>query len=466
MHSHKSSNFRLFKSSSNRTHLPHSSESSTSIKSIESQPAAAGAANSAAAFPTFAKSPHDKDRADYQAATFTKTDTQGPKKLVRRTQSQRTPPPEKPSIKLIPTQSPNLEEEQGEPKQHQVAAPKPEQKKKRRFFGIGEHYSESKSPHPPESVRSFSKNLASRSGATPPSLTTASSYQPVEHWPSGSTSATIPPKELEQEESEASVRRTYRHSLATPPIFAGYRPASPQRSVAFSKSSEREGSIGSVESQTTAQAILQEAPWMRQDHPTGHKHNNSTANSSLFQSQPLQPTGSQAQDFGLAQPTQALHSRPSSRQSIDSPSPVQSGHRQEPIYHERGASFPGNLSVGETTMTPQSSQGHMTRGSESSTTQPSLSRNNSNYHTEYTQAPAQNNQTGQYGSQLSVNNLQGNNYRNSNPQSSPMVQQNSSSEAGRNTPPPAGRSRDDLSELDVKQLIQKHEELSKPFSAR
>lgn len=44
-----------------------------------------------------------------------------------------------------------------------------------------------------------------------------------------------------------------------------------------------------------------------------------------------------------------------------------------------------------------------------------------------------------------------------------MVQQNSNSEQGRNTPPPS-RSRDDLSGLDVQQLLARHDELSKkPF---
>ena len=67
-------------------------------------------------------------------------------------------------------------------------------------------------------------------------------------------------------------------------------------------------------------------------------------------------------------------------------------------------------------------------------------------------------QTGnQYGNQLGVGNAQGGNYRGQ-AQQSPLPSQ-SGTEHGRAGTPPPSRSRDDLTNLDVSQLVSRHDEL-------
>ena len=197
--------------------------------------------------------------------------------------------------------------------------------------------------------------------------------------------------------------------------------------------------------------------------PTSHQPSPSSATSTsshLLQSRTQQ--GALQQLY-----SEKKTSRPSSQQSFGPPSPLHSPPRAIENYQPRSNTNPGPPTPhtqGPMGPPPPQHQQPPTRRSDEFVPPQQvagLNREGSGYQAYHQGAQGQNQQSGappQYGSQLGVNNPQGNSQRGA-PQSAPMAPQNPSDQ-GRSTPPPS-RSRDDLSGLDIAQLLQRHDELRK-----
>ena len=361
-----------------------------------------------------------------------------------------------------------------------------EHKKKRRFFGFGDSSSgkEGTTLPAPEPPRGLGRSISVRRTAPVQQIVTnTGDYATPQQWPSGSTSAKFPSPTVDEEpEPRESLHPNspYGAYSAIPPI----PPKDPPRSAILlpSSGSDHRHTEGQPQSSTTAasskpqlaEQVGSKTPaWEKIGRTPAHHRNQSSDVQPQYQAfQPAPSTASSGssypvpsrstQDLAYPQPQYSRDSRPSSRQSYEPPSPT---HSQSHPSHLRTSSLQASPLYGENSMAPQSSQQHAGRASTEQgqqNTQAGLGRGESSYNA-YGQGGQGQNQsaqtTGQYGSQLAVNNNQsGGTYRNT-PQPSPMVAQNSNSELGRSTPPPS-RSRDDLSGLDVQQLLARHDELS------
>ncbi|MCJ1392307.1 hypothetical protein MMC18_005174 [Xylographa bjoerkii] len=453
-------------------------------------------------------SPDDKDRDDVlarnyeaDAAKFHQSNHTKPN-VLQRSQSQRASPSPRsghgPTINLVsPTHSgaagsPTIDEDPETIDQESHQAPHTTQylKKKRRFFGLGGESSSGKevthtsSPNP---ARGLGRSISvRRTGPQPQISTDTGTYSSESAWPSGSTSAKFssPTVDEEPEGGQSLHPNSPYGKYSTPPTIP---PKDPPKSPLFLPTSGQEHRHNDQQPQLSVAAPGQLLPseqvtakspaWERVGRTPGtHQRNNSSELQPQYQA--FQPVPSSAgssssnplhsrsaQDLAYPQPLYTQqNSRPSSRQSYEPPSPSQP---QQLPFHQRTSSLQIIPLYSENPMVPPATQPHSGGRSSEQNQQAAQSgqpRDNSNYaYSERAQGQNQSGQpTGQYGSQLGVNNnQQGSNYRNT-PQASPMVQQNSNSEQGRSTPPPS-RSRDDLSGLDVQQLLARHDELNDKY---
>lgn len=195
-------------------------------------------------------------------------------------------------------------------------------------------------------------------------------------------------------------------------------------------------------------------------------------------------TSSSHHPFHRTSPSEALHqhwqeqpSRPSSQQSLEPPNPTQTPRTSDTHHVRSSSSQVSSASYMQGSMgPPPPQQQQQQQQSQPQTQQPSQSRRSSEaqqsqpggqsregagYHP-YGQniqgAVLPSNAPPQYSGQLAP---QGQNFR-STAQPSPMQQGNS--DQGRGTTPPPSRSRDDLSSMDVAQLLARHDELRMPTS--
>ena len=194
-----------------------------------------------------------------------------------------------------------------------------------------------------------------------------------------------------------------------------------------------------------------------------------------YQPSPSSATSTSSHPFQSRAPQAALQqlynerktSRPSSQQSFGPPSPLHSPSRVVDSSLPRTSSKPGPSSPypqGQMGPPPPLHQQIQSRRSDEIAPQQQpigSSREGSTYQAYHQGSQSQAQQSGappQYGSQLGINNSQGNTQRGLS-QPSSMAPQNVL-EQGRSTPPPS-RSRDDLAGLDHAQLSQRHDELRK-----
>ena len=508
MKSHKPNKYSLFKSNRSQASLL-SNQSFHDRGPYQASPIDSPLHSPAFPPPSAASSPlspDDNDREDVLARNY-ETDAakfhqsnHTKSNVLQRSQSQRASPSPRsghgPTINLVsPTHSgaatsPTIDEGLEATGQELQQAPHITQnlKKKRRFFGLGGDSSSVKeathtpSPNP---ARGLGRSISvRRTGPQPQISTDVGPHSTETTWPSGSSSAKFPsPTADEEPEGGQSLYPNSPYGkYSTPPTIP---PKDPPKSPLFLPTSAPEHRYNEQQSQLSVAASGQLQPleqvaaktpaWERVSRAPGtHQRNNSFELQPQYQA--FQPVPSSAgsssshqlhsrsaQDLAYPQTLYTQqNSRPSSRQSYEPPSPSQS---QQLPFHQRTSSLQIVPLYSENSMVPPATQPHPGgRSSEQNqqTTQSGQPRDNPNYaHSERAQGQSQSGQPiGQYGSQLGVNNSQqGGSYR-STPQASPMVQQNSNSEQGRNTPPPS-RSRDDLSGLDVQQLLARHDELSK-----
>ncbi|MCJ1476187.1 hypothetical protein MMC13_004852 [Lambiella insularis] len=512
MKPHKANKYSLFKSNRSQASLL-SNQSFQERASFQASPIESPLHSPAFPPPSAASSPlspDDKDKDDalarkyeVDAASFHQVHQSKPN-VLQRSQSQRSTPSPRatfgpgPTINLVsPTQSsvggsPTIAEDPDSQTPDFQQPPQAAQnlKKKRHFFGIGKDSSNAKEVIPiatPIPPRGLARSVSARKTAPEPSSSTETGNDhSQQHWPS-STKLPSPVGDDDLQDTYAlHPNNPYgNHSSNTPPI----PPKDPPRSPLFLPSSAQDHrhndaqppspNTAPSQSQATDQLGAKPPAWDRVGRPSNHHRAISSetqpqyqafqpvpSSSSSTSSHPLQSRSTQ--DLAFPQPPFSQNSRPSSRQSYEPPSP---SHSLQLPFHQRNASLHTPQHYSEGSMGPPATQQQHPPGGRSiesaqQNTHPGLVRESSNYtaYSQGAQGQTQSGQsTGQYGSQLGVTNNQqaGGSYRNT-PQASPMVQQNSNSEQGRNTPPPS-RSRDDLSGLDVQQLLARHDELNDKY---
>ena len=501
MKSHKTHKYSIF-SKSNRSQASLLSNPSFQERGGSYQPSPIDSPLQSPAFPppsaaSSPLSPDDKDKDDALAYNYEADAAkfyQSPhhsRNVLQRSQSHRTSPSSfGPTINLVsPTHStagsPRIDEDPDTFYQSTQEPPaKSELKKKRRFLGLGGSSDKEGTVAPAlNSPRGLGRSISVRRAAAQPEiLTNPGNYSAQHHWPSGSTSAKFPSPTVDEEPEGVDnlEKPSSKESRITPPL----PPKDPPKSPLLASKQEQENTrneaqpqyptTASNRSHPTEQVGLRTSAWDRPARVSNHHRNPSADLAPQYQPYPAPASASStsshtlpsrsAQDLSYPPALFSQNSRPSSRQSLDPPSPSYS-QSQNQSFHQRTTSLQVGNTYSENPMGPPSTQSHTGNRSQEFNQQNLQQRVEPNY-----QAYGQGNQGGQgagqpgpsggqYGSQLGVNNSQqGGSYRNT-PQASPMVLQNSNSEQGRNTPPPS-RSRDDLSGLDIQQLLAKYDELS------
>jgi len=503
MKSHKgNSKYSLF-NKSNRSQASLLSNQSFQERGGSYQPSPIDSPLQSPAFPSPSAassplSPDDKDKDDALARTyeadaskFYHSKDHG-RNVLQRAQSHRTSTSPRstlgPTINLVSPPhstagSPRIDEDPDKFYQPIQEAPaKSELKKKRRFLGLGGSSDKEAAVTPAlNSPRGLGRSISVRRAAAQPELlTNVGNYSAQHHWPSGSTSAQFfSPTVREEPEAGEDLESPYgQDSRLTPPI----PPKDPPKSPLLAPKQEPENirnethtqypTTASNRSHPTEQAGLRTSAWDRPTRASNHHRNPSADLASQYQPYPAPASATStpshilpsrsAQDLAYPPTLFSQNSRPSSRQSLEPPSPSYTQSHNQTL-HQRTTSLQVGNTYSENSMGPPSTQAHV--GNRSQEFSQQQQRGDTNY-----QAYGQGGQGsqggsqpgpsgGQYGSQLGVNNgQQGGSYRNT-PQASPMVLQNSSSEQGRSTPPPS-RSRDDLLGLDIQQLLARYDELS------
>ncbi|KAL8930095.1 MAG: hypothetical protein Q9172_000180 [Xanthocarpia lactea] len=412
-----------------------------------------------------------------------------------RSQSHRTPPAHaspfdhpQPTIQLVGPlagqQPPSIVDEDPDAYYHQASAPRSqkEQPKKRRFFGLGSSSKESNTgaplptAAPPRLGRSISVRTKNYPSQNPPATATRPAQQ---RWPSESSGSIYHPPASEEDDDGAGLLS----SGPAPPI----PDKDPSRSTDFGSLSNgpyRKSSLQGVtvdtngpprfDRQGSATSGIWESPQSLTQYqrvqpdlhqlPPSYQPSPSSATSTS--SHPLSARGQQEVLHHYHQELQI--SRPHSQQSYGPPSPTQTHPARFDAHQSRlaQATAPAPSQVPGSMGPPQNQPSRDRRSQELAQQQPNQqgggSREGTAYQPYHQAGQAQGQPQGPppaYSSQLGVSNQQGNSHRG--PQPPPMAQQ-ITGEQGRNTPPPS-RSRDDLSGLDVAQLVARHDELQDKY---
>ncbi|KAL8725471.1 MAG: hypothetical protein Q9166_007333 [cf. Caloplaca sp. 2 TL-2023] len=418
-----------------------------------------------------------------------------------RSQSQRTPPAHpspfnhpQPTISLVGPPAgqhanlgPSVIDEDPEAYYHQAPAsrqPK-EEPKKRRFFGLG---SSSREPNttaqapaaPPQRLgRSISVRTKNYSHQNPP----VSATRPVQQrWESESSGSTYPPPASEEDDEGGAGLPSSSPAPPIPdkdPLRSTDYPSGTLNNGAYRKASlqgvtletngrprfERQGSATSA-TWESPQSIHQYQRVQQDLHQLPPSYQPSPSSATSASSHPLSARGQQEALHHYHQELQ--NSRPPSQQSYGPPSPLQTLPARFDSHQTRLAQATSPApSQHPTSMGPPQTQASRDRRSQELAQQHQNqqgvgSRDGGGYQPYHQAGQAQGQPQGPppaYSSNLGLNSQQGSNHRG--PQPSPMAQQ-STGEQGRSTPPPS-RSRDDLSGLDVAQLVARHDELQDKY---
>lgn len=356
-----------------------------------------------------------------------------------------------------------------------------EEPKKRRFFGLGSSSKESdtSTPQPTHIPQRLGRSISVRTKNYLPQETSGPIGRPgQQRRPSQSSRSTNPPTASSDETDDGGTG--FPLSGPGPPIpdkhplrSSDFLPGTPRES-AYRKQSvqgvivdtngrprfERQGSATSTgwdSPQSIHQQRLQEE---LQQYRLPPSYQPSPSSATSASSHPLSARTQQEGHHHFNQDLQ--NSRPPSQQSYGPPSPVHSqparfdSHQQHPFGQPRASV----VSQASSSMGPPQTQPSRDRRSQelAQNQQGTGNREGAGYQPYHQGNQAQGQPPGPpppYNSQLGVSGQQSNNYRA--PQPSPMAQQNTG-EQGRSTPPPS-RSRDDLSNPDIAQLMTRHDEL-------
>ena len=378
---------------------------------------------------------------------------------LQRSQSQRSPrsPPSAPPLSnhLLDLDSKQAQRPPRPTRLVKKTNPIPEAKKKKTFWGFG--YSSSSRKSPAQNNHEHGPSHLTQGAAPPRANSELGEQQNQQNWQSSSR---FPSTTTVEEESEEDIvtKNFYRHSVVFPTNFAPSDPSSPDSpsNQDYNYTRLRSPPFTTASSQQSSEQEGKAPAWERIGRGPHHRNPSDQPHQTLHPSQSAtNPSSGSKVRLDLAF-TDTSNSRPPSRQSIEPPSPSSFSHG--PFIHQRSGSSQKSSFI-EGPMVPNSQQHPSGRGSEApQQNAPSGSRGEGMARTTIPVHGELLTWAGQYGSTLSVNNQQSGSYRNT-PQASPMVQENSRDGQGRSTPPPA-RSRDDLGNLDVQQLLSRHEELS------
>ncbi|KAL9597239.1 MAG: hypothetical protein Q9219_005282 [cf. Caloplaca sp. 3 TL-2023] len=357
--------------------------------------------------------------------------------------------------------------------------------KKRRFFGLGSSKESNPSASSPAPVpQRLGRSISVRTKPYSPPNAPTSVARPAQHRrPSESSASTYPPTTSSEEADDG--RAGLQASVPGPPIpdkdplrASAFQSEAP-RDAAYRKSSAQ--SVGRdtnshprYERQGSATSTTWDSPQSIQQHyrhqqesnqlPPSYQPSPSSATSSS--SHPLSGRGQQEFHHHYYQELQ--NSRPPSQQSYGPPSPIHS-HPARFDSHQHHFAPPRTSTYSQNTgsMGPPQTQSSRDRRSQEllppqQSQQGAGNREGAGYQAYHQGNQAQGQPQGPppaYNSQLGINNQQANNFRASQP--SPMAQQNNG-EQGRSTPPPS-KSRDDLSNPEVAQLVARHDELQDKY---
>lgn len=413
-----------------------------------------------------------------------------------RSQSQRSPPSSfsSPTIQLVGPPTRSIESPSSDEDSHTFYKPTPpvapqkddQRRSKRSFFGIGSSSSprEPGNRIPPSGHGGLDRSVSVRRQDPAPQISTnVESHQAQQRWPQGpSPSSYSPPVGDEEALGGVKVERVSpEHTSGVPAVpakdpvrvpqhrfslpqdqYHGQIPLLQQRVNTDPSNRQPADQQGvrenSARERGAAPSYQLQEPQPQQPHtqqPQSHQHSQhqtfhpSPISTTSTSSHPLPLRG--AQDH-LQQPNfETQVSRPPSRQSIDPvsqqpydpPSPTLQS-TPPPPPHVQGLMGPPPGQPPQIRRSLESNQQNTAAG---------VPREGSNY-----QNYGQGGQGQSHGSQLGVNNPQGVNYRG--PLPPPPMALSVPGEQGRSTPPPS-RSRDDLANLDLAQLLARYDELRK-----
>lgn len=437
---------------------------------------------------------------------------------LTRSQSQRStpgiPPTYQPTINLVGSAADSADHTiEGNPDSYYLqalpAAPSKEDSKRRRFFKLGSSSTtkeQTYTPPPPARLgRSISVKRQDPQVAADIEYYRRQSEQIQQRWPSQPGPGSLAPQPIDVGEADEDEiipihGRESSHEVRPPiPAKDPFRsphlpPTSPQEplyekpplqgvvtNIPQRHQYERQASATSSVWENTARSFQeqQRAPSETIQRNTAYQssasgapiqtpssYHSSPASATSTSSHPLPARGPQ----DLRQQYQQEHykDRPSSQQSsYEPPSPLQPVSRVYDAHHERQGSNRSSLNAYSTTnsMGPPPPPQQQAQGRSSNEiaqqSQGSGFVSPGQTYQPYSQGVQGQNQasnaSNQYDARLNVN--QQNQQFRATPQPSPLPPQ-ATSEQGRSTPPPS-RSRDDLSNLDVAQLVTRHDELRK-----
>lgn len=429
--------------------------------------------------------------------------------IPARSHSQRSPPANpsyhQPTINLVgpPAGSPDPPVIDEDPDAYYTqpltqTAPR-EDSKRRRFFKLGSSSSAKEPQTNPPPANRLGRSLSVRKKELDLQGDVKVQGVAQQRRPSKLPSLALPPDQgtVEEQQAEAVARRSEPNSAGPPPPekdpLRSPRNFPPQQTEhSYSKTLvqgvntnlpqrpeyERQASTTSSIWENTARSLqhprapsenfqqsspYQASPSSAVSNQTPQSYQASPSSATSISSHQLQPRG--AQEVIQQYRHEIQRERPASQQSsYEPPSPVHPAHRGPDHPYERQGSNRSSLNaytpsaMGPPPPPQQQARGRHSDEMDQRNPHGPPTRENSAYQPYQQQGQGQSqpsNGQGQYGPQLGIS-QQNQAYRGA-PQPSPLPNQ-TLNESGRNTPPPS-RSRDDLTNLDVSQLLARHDEL-------
>lgn len=397
--------------------------------------------------------------------------------LPTRSQSQRLPSittTTQPTIHLVGPKSSANTPIDDEPDRYyqQVANPhtfpvQKEDRKKRRFFGLGG----AKEPPAPPSAK-LGRSTSVRRKEPAPEAYPVQQQQQQQQW---SSSRVSPTDDDEDEEGGAGLHPTQPGSVGASPIppekdplrSPGFPPPITHQEYAYGRSAQQATTSSSSRHPLDRQGSHQSSSVQQYSHTeSGQLQGTPTS----YHPSPSSATSSSSPAFHQKAPSDKNHqyyreeqSRPPSQQSLDVPTPAPQPRGYDPHHARSSSSQASSSAYTQSSMGPPPPPGQQQPPSRRSSEAPpgpplnqqgGQGREGAGYQP-YNQGMqggvVPSNAPPQYSQQLSPQTQR------TNSQLSPMPQQGTNDQ-GRSTPP-LNRSRDELSNLDVAQLLARHDEL-------
>ena len=347
--------------------------------------------------------------------------------------------------------------------------------RKRRFFGLGGSSSSKesgKAPSAPTQKLGRSISVRRKEQVDPQIYTDSGQRNSQQRW----STAEAPAEEEDYEDERgpglyAQHNQQYlsspQHTDKDPLKSPAFPPPISHEEYVYGKTSQQGGAQGHNNRHPLERQGSYQSSWERAAQQVQkHSRSESQQTPSSYHPSPSSATSTSSHQFTTRHETHQQHyhdqnNRPPSQQSLEPP-PLPGHHPRISDTHHSKSGQPqesaSSYAQGSMGPPPTQQQPPNRRSSESTQQNQNSSNREGGIYQPYSQTIQQapvlpsNAPPPQYSAQLTP---QGQNYRGSSAPS-PMAQQGS--DHGRSTPPPS-RSRDDLTELDVGQLLSRHDEL-------